>query len=107
MADTTNTSAMDEEIKAKLISYCRIEAADLTDADEADLESFYTAAVGYMEGAGVQEPDPVTDANRWERWFLCVRHMVLDAWDHRGAEETVQTHKNPAFRKMLNQLKYS
>lgn len=98
---------MDATIKASLLSYCRIEAADLTQADEADLESFYTAAVGYMEGAGVPEPEHNTDAVRWEQWFLCVKHMVLDAWDHRGAEETVQTHENPAFRRMLNQLKFS
>ena len=39
------------------------------------------------------------------QYDLCVDHLVLEAYDHRGPVEGAA--ENPAFRRMLNQLKMS
>ena len=94
----------DNTIKARLMVYCRIDT--LEDGEDLLLQTFYEAAVSYMEQAGVSEPKEGT--TRRAQYDLCVNAMVLDAWDHR--DMTVysgQVTENPAFRQQLNQLKFS
>ena len=88
--------------KTALMAYCRI---DELDAGEAVLlESLYAAAVAYMEQAGVSEPKEGTP--RRAQYDLAVNYLVLDSYDQR---ETVFAGTivadNPAFRRIMNQLK--
>lgn len=90
--------------KTALMAYCRI---DELDAGEAVLlESLYAAAVAYMEQAGVSEPKEGTP--RRAQYDLAVNYLVLDSYDQR---ETVFAGTivadNPAFRRIMNQLKLS
>lgn len=96
--------ALTEERKAALLAYCKLtELADDPEV-EALIPAFYEAAVGYMEGAGVTEPEEGT-ARRCQ-YDLCVNAMVLDSWEHRDMKEpNSQVSENVAFRRMLNQLK--
>ena len=93
-----------EERKAALLAYCKLtELADDPEV-EALLPAFYEAAVGYMDG--VTEPQEGTA--RRAQYDLCVNAMVLDSWEHRDLKEpTSQVSENVAFRRMLNQLKFS
>lgn len=96
--------ALTEESKAALLAYCKL--AELADDPEvaALIPVFYEAAVGYMDGAGVAEPQEGT--SRRAQYDLCVNAMVLDSWEHRDLKEpTSQVSENVVFRRMLNQLK--
>ena len=94
----------DDAIKARLMAYCRIDV--LEEGDEALLREFYDAALSYMEQAGISEPKEATP--RRAQYDLCVDAMVLDSWDHRDIKEPVnQVTENAAFRRRLNQLKFS
>ena len=90
-----------EERKAGLMAYCRID--ELEPGEDALLEGLYHAAVSYMAGAGVKEPE--AGSLRQALYDLCVDHLVLEAYDHRGPVEKAT--ENPAFRRMLYQLKMS
>ncbi len=93
-----------DTIKARLMTYCRIDA--LEEEDERLLQEFYDAAVSYMKQAGISEPEEATP--RRAQYDLCVNAMVLDSWDHRDMTEPVtQVTENAAFRRRLNQLKFS
>lgn len=93
-----------DELKARLMAYCRIDV--LEEGEEALLREFYDAAVSYMEQAGISEPKEA--APRRAQYDLCVNAMVLDSWDHRDMKEPVnQVTENAAFRRRLNQLKFS
>ncbi len=92
---------MDADRLAALLAYCRIENPD--GADLMTLEGLYQAAVGYLTNAGIAEPPP--DTPRRAQYDLCVNHMVLDAFDQRGAAENAVIHENPAFRRLIAQLK--
>lgn len=87
--------------KAALMAYCRID--ELEPGEDSLLEGLYHAAVSYMAGAGVKEPE--AGSLRQALYDLCVDHLVLEAYDHRGPVEGAA--ENPAFRRMLNQLKMS
>lgn len=96
--------ALDGVRLAGLLAYCRIEEPD--DADRMTLEGLYLAAVGYLEGAGVAEPPAGTP--RRAQYDLCVNYLVLDGFDRRDitfSGHTVQATENPAFRRLINQLK--
>ena len=96
--------ALTEERKAALLAYCKLtELADDPEV-EAMIPAFYEAAVGYMDGAGVAEPQEGT--SRRAQYDLCVNAMVLDSWEHRDLKEPAsQVSENVVFRRMLNQLK--
>lgn len=98
--------ALTDERKDSLLSYCKLtELADDPEV-EALIPAFYEAAVGYMEGAGITEPQEGTA--RRAKYDLCVNAMVLDSWDHRDMKEPgSQVAENVAFRRRLNQLKFS
>lgn len=96
--------ALSEARRKGLLAYCRVE--DPTEAELITLETAYESAVGYMTGAGVAEPGEGTP--RRAQYDLCVNYMVLDAFDLR--DETITgtiVNENPAFRRLLNQLKHT
>lgn len=96
--------AFDETIKSRLMTYCRIDTLEA--GEDLLLQTFYDAAVNYMEQAGISAP--VAETSRRAQYDLCVNAMVLDAWDHRDMTEySGQVTENPAFRQRLNQLKFS
>lgn len=96
-----------EERKGALLAYCRIEAGELTPEEEVLLDGLYGYAVGYLEQAGVAEPEAGTP--RRAQYDLCVNALVLDAWDRRGTavseRGTFTAAENLSFRRLLNQLK--
>lgn len=84
------------------MAYCRIDA--LEEGEEALLQGLYEAAVSYMEQAGVSEPEEGTA--RRAQYELCVNYLVLDGYDRRDVTITgTIVSENPAFRRMLTQLK--
>ena len=57
-----------------------------------------------MEQAGVSEPAEGTA--RRAQYDLCVNYLVLDSWDRRDASFVgAASSENPAFRRLLNQMK--
>lgn len=99
-------TVLSEERLEAILAYCKLtELADDPEV-EALIPSFYAAAVGYMDGAGVTEPPDGTA--RRAQYDLCVNAMVLDSWEHRDLKEPAnQVSENVVFRRMLNQLKFS
>ncbi|MDY3906597.1 MAG: head-tail connector protein [Lawsonibacter sp.] len=94
--------ALTDARKASLMAYCRIDI--LEDGENALLEGFYNAAVAYLGQAGVKEPDEGTP--RRAQYDLAVNYLVLDAYDNRGSQSPgTSIQDNPAFRRMLTQLK--
>lgn len=92
---------MDDARKAALMAYCRIDA--LEEGEDLLLQGFYDAAVSYMEQAGISEPKEGT--TRRAQYDLCVNALVLDAYDRRDVTITGTVSDNPAFRRILTQLK--
>lgn len=87
---------------AELLDYCHIAEPDA--AERRTIEVLYHSAVGYLEGAGVRVPE--ADSLRRAQYDLCVNYLVLDACDRREATlDMGQAAENPAFRRLLNQLK--
>ena len=94
--------ALSEERRKSLLAYCRIE--EPTEEELLTLEGLYDAAVGYLEGAGVAEPQEGTA--RRAQYDLCVNYLVLDGYDRRDVTITgTIVADNPAFRRLINQLK--
>lgn len=88
--------------KAALLAYCRIDA--LESGEETLLETLYDAAVAYMDQAGVSEPKDGTP--RRAQYDLAVNYLVLNSYDHREtAVSGTIVSENPAFRRIMNQLK--
>ena len=92
---------MTKEWRNGLLAYCRIE--EPTTEEMLTLETLYDAAVGYLENAGVAEPPEGTP--RRAQYDLCVNFMVLRDFDLRDAEVTGAIQDNPAFRRLITQLK--
>lgn len=91
-----------DERKAALLAYCRIEAP-LETGESAMVDGFYYAAMSYMEQAGVSEPEAGTP--RRAQYDLCVNYLVLDSYQRRDVSIAGAVVENPAFRRLLNQLK--
>ena len=70
---------------------------------EALIGTYYGAAAAYMAQAGISEP-PVGTPRR-AQYDLCVNAMVLDSWDRREISVSGTVSENPAFRRVMNQLK--
>ena len=89
-----------DERKRALAEYCRV------DDDDPLLDGFFAAAAGYMETAGVREPE--SGSPRAAQYELCIHYLVLDMYDQRDVSfaGTVVA-DNPAFRRLVNQLKLS
>lgn len=96
--------SLSEERRASLLAYCKL--TELADDPEVKLliPMLYDAAVGYMEGAGVNVPESGT--TRAAQYDLCVNALVLDGWERREVSMTgASVVENPAFRRQINQLK--
>ena len=93
--------ALTEERRASLLAYCRL--GEPTPEELITLDGLYDAAVGYLEGAGVSLPPEGTP--RRAQYDLCVNFMVLRDFDLRDAEVTGSIQDNPAFRRLITQLK--
>ena len=91
-----------ETIRARLMAYCRIDV--LEDGEEDLLKTLYLSAVAYLAGADISEPE--ADTPRRAQYDLCVNFMVLRDFDLREATITgTIVNDNPAFRRLLTQLK--
>lgn len=91
-----------DALKARLMTYCRIDVPE--DGDEELLKTLYFSAVAYLAGADVSQPEAGTP--RRAQYDLCVNYLVLDGYDRREVTITgTNVSENPAFRRMLNQLK--
>ena len=85
-----------------LLDYCRME--DPTPEERSTLEGLYAAAEGYLEGAGISRPPE--GSPRRAQYDLAVHFMVLRDFDLRDATVTgLNVTDNPAFRRLVNQLK--
>ena len=82
---------------ADIAAYCRVET------DDAELPGFVDAAAAYLSGAGVSEPEDGTA--RFAQYLQCVKYLALDLYDRRDTAVEGALGDNPAFRRMLNQLK--
>ena len=87
-----------------LLAYCKLMEMENDPEVQSLLPLFFSAAVSYMTQAGISEPEE--GSPRRAQYDLCVNRMVLDSWERRDAviTSTVVT-DNPAFRRMVNQLK--
>lgn len=93
---------MTEERMASLLAYCKL--TELADDPEVQvlIPVLYEAAVGYLANAGVSQPP--LDTPRAAQYDLAVNYMVADGWDRRDMTGGVE-HDNPAFLRLINQLK--
>lgn len=96
--------ALTERRLTGLLAYCKLtELADDPEVTEL-IPVLYEAAVSYLEDAGIAEP-PEGTARR-AKYDLCVNYLVLNDWDRRESEVVgTAITENPAFRRILNQLK--
>ena len=93
---------MTDERQAGLLAYCRIE--EPTTEELLVLEGLHSAAEEYMANAGVAKPAEGT--SRRAQYDLAVNFMVLRDFDMRDATVTgTIVSDNPAFRRLLTQLK--
>ncbi len=96
--------SLTEERLVSLLAYCKLTEF----AEDPEVQSliplFFSAAVGYLAQAGV--PQPPDGAERKAQYDLCINCLVLDSWENREtAHVGMATVDNPAFRRMVNQLK--
>ena len=96
------TKAFEARIAA-LLAYCRISQEELDASELALLTGLYDAARSYLTQSGVAEP--AADGPRRAQYDLCVNAMVLDSWDKREISVSGTVSENPAFRRVMNQLK--
>ena len=82
---------------ADIAAYCKV------DADDAELPGFVDAAAAYLSCAGVSEPEDGTA--RFAQYLQCVKYLALDLYDRRDTAVEGALSDNPAFRRLINQLK--
>lgn len=89
---------------ASLLAYCKL--TELADDPEVQalIPVLYMSGVTYMDNSGIAVPKAGT--SRAAQYDLCVNYLVLDAWERREVTITgTITADNPAFRRLINQLK--
>ena len=91
------------ERRDALLAYCKLTEFAEDPEVEALIGTYYGAAAAYMAQAGISEP-PVGTPRR-AQYDLCVNAMVLDSWDRREISVSGTVSENPAFRRVMNQLK--
>lgn len=90
-----------EDALASVIRY--IKEDDLTEDDLQDLRGMIGSAEAYLTQAGVSLPEAGTA--RRDQYDLCLKAMVLDAWDTRGTQKSgASLVANAAFRDSIKQL---
>jgi hypothetical protein len=93
-----------EERRTELLAYCKLTELAADEEVISLIPLYYAASVGYLEGAGIAEPEKGTALR--SQYDLLVNALVLDKWDHR--ELSVQgtaVIENPALRQLINQMK--
>ena len=96
-------SPLTEVRRAELLAYCKLTEFAEDPEVEALIGTYYGAAAAYMAQAGISEPPEGTP--RRAQYDLCVNAMVLDSWDRREISVSGTVSENPAFRRVVNQLK--
>ncbi len=96
-------SPLAEARRAELLAYCKLTEFAEDPEVEALIGTYYGAAAAYMAQAGISEPPEGTP--RRAQYDLCVNAMVLDSWDRREISVSGTVSENPAFRRVMNQLK--
>lgn len=96
-------SALSEARRAALLAYCKL--SEFAEDPEvcALIDTLYSAAAAYMAQAGISYPSEGTF--RRAQYDLCVNALVLDSWDKREITVSGAVSENPAFRRVMNQLK--
>lgn len=93
-----------EERRASLLAYCKLAEFGGDPEVLALLDTFHGAAEGYLAQAGIFPPPEGTP--RRAQYDLCINYLVLDSWENREtAYVGTVTTDNPAFRRMVEQLK--
>jgi hypothetical protein len=82
---------------ADIAAYCKV------DADDAELPGFVDTAAAYLADAGVLEPQ--NGSLRYAKYLQCVKYLALDLYDRRDTAVEGALSDNPAFRRLINQLK--
>lgn len=82
---------------ADIAVYCHVEAND------AELPGFVDTAVAYLADAGVLVPQD--GSPRYAKYLQCVKYLALDLYDRRDTAVEGALSDNPAFRRLINQLK--
>lgn len=96
--------SLSEERRASLLAYCKLTELEDDPEVKALIPALYDAAVGYMEGAGVNVPESGT--TRAAQYDLCVNALVCEGWERREVSITgTSVMQNPVFRQTINQLK--
>lgn len=93
--------AIPEEKLGLVLAYCRIDA--LEEGERPLLDGLYDAAEGYLERAGIARPPE--GSRRGAQYDLAVNYLILDAYDRREPAAAGSLAENPAFRRLINQLK--
>lgn len=91
-----------DDRRAALLAYCKLAEFEDDPEVQALLETFYSAAEGYMAQAGISPP-PEGSVRR-AQYDLAVNYLVLDSWDKREASGAAAAN-NPVFRQIMTQLK--
>lgn len=97
-------SNLTPERQSALLAYCHL--TELAGEPEVQtlIPALYDAAVGYMDNAGIAQPEEGTP--RAAQYDLCVNYLVLDSWERREVSMVATVvADNPAFRRLINQLK--
>ena len=82
---------------ADIAAYCKV------DANDAELPGFVDTAAAYLADAGVLEPQD--GSLRYAKYLQCVKYLALDLYDRRDTAVEGALSDNPAFRRLINQLK--
>lgn len=82
---------------ADIAAYCKV------DADDAELPGFVDTAAAYLADAGVLKPQD--GSPRYAQYLQCVKYLALDLYDRRDTAVEGALSDNPAFRRLINQLK--
>ena len=82
---------------ADIAAYCKV------DADDAELPGYIDAAEGYLLSGVCSKPEDGTP--RFAQYLQCVKYLALDLYDRRDTAVEGALSDNPAFRRLINQLK--
>lgn len=82
---------------ADIAAYCKV------DANDAELPGFVATAAAYLADAGVLVPQD--GSLRYAKYLQCVKYLALDLYDRRDTAVEGALSDNPAFRRLINQLK--
>ena len=80
---------------SEIAVYCHVEA------DDAELLDELKAGFQTLE----EKVEPQDGSPRYAKYLQCVKYLALDLYDRRDAAVEGALSDNPAFRRLINQLK--